>query len=93
MLRKLHEFGLRSDLCLPDREFCTVAVIRRLDGMGAKFLMPIGMTAVAKKVLDEYRRGTQKSVTRYTIVAGDGTTATFWLVIKKRMQARHGKCT
>ena len=93
MPRKLREFGLRSGLCLPDREFCTVAVICMLDGMGAKFLMPMRMTAVAKKALTEYKRGTRKSVMRYTMVAGDGTTATFWLVIKKRMQVRHGKRT
>ena len=91
MLLKLREFGLRSGLCLPDREFCTVAVMRRLDGMGAKFLMPMGMTATAKKALGEYRRGTRKSVTRYTMVAADGTTVTFWPVIKKRMRTRHGK--
>ena len=93
MLLKLHEFGLQSGLCLLDREFCTVAVMRMLDRMGAKFLMPMKMTAGAKKALAEYKRGTRKSITRYTMVAADGTTATFWLVIKKRMQTSHGKRT
>ena len=93
MLRKLCEFGLQAGLCLLDREFCTVAVMRRRDRLGAKFLMPMRMTAGAKKTLAEYRRGKRKSVTRYTMVAGDGTTITFWRVIKKRMQTRHGERT
>ena len=95
MLRATSRLGVSIGLLLVDRGFYSAAVMRLLDRMGVKFIMPVPMSPPIRRAIAEFKAKKRGPVSRYTINGGKGRGGrkkyTYNLIIIQRFRTENGR--
>ena len=84
LVRDAREQGFGIRYALLDRGFYSVDAMGALGRAGVRFIMPAVKNSTVKDAIGEYIAGRRERISRFTITAQDGTSATFWLYITRK---------
>lgn len=90
-VRKIIDFvqdiGIRLGTVMLDREFFTSGVIKTLDELNIKYLIPCVNTSSVKKAIEEFATSKRPRVSKF-VIKGTNTSAPYWITITKRTKSR-----
>ncbi len=82
------EKKVRIGIAMLDREFFSTDVIRTIDGMGIRYLMPCINTASVTCAIEEFACGRRLAASRFRITKSKHDYAEYTMIITKRTRKR-----
>ena len=91
MLEDCRRLGISISLLLPGRGFYSAAVMRLADSARVTFIMPVPRSSPIRRAIAEFKAGTRKAISRYTVNEGTAGEYTYTMIIVKKYEVKNGK--
>lgn len=91
LLQDCQRFGISIRLLLPGRGFYSAAVMHLATAMCVTFIMPVPMSPPIRRAIAEFKAGTRKAISQYTVNEGTASEYTYTMIIVKRYVKKNGR--
>ena len=91
LLEDCQRFGISIRLLLLDRGFYSAAVMQLATAMCVTFIMPVPMSPPVRRAIAEFKAGTRKAISQYTVNEGTAGEYTYTMIIVKRYVKKNGR--